>query len=89
MNEPICRCPTCKEPIDICPYCKDYKPVSNKFCQECFDLYSEEKSELHKKFCEAEKDLNDKYNLIIPANPLEILKEKLQQLESDDSTDDT
>jgi hypothetical protein len=77
MNEAICKCPTCKEPIDICPYCRDYKPQSNKLCQECFDLFQAEGEALDAHFRNLVKDLNDKFNLL---KQPETIMEKLEDL---------
>ena len=88
MSEAICMCSVCKEEIDLCPYCRDYKPVNNKFCRECFALWSSEKEAANQRHLKEMEEIDDAYNFKKPIiatfeQIIDSLKEKLKQSEDE------
>lgn len=92
MNE-ICQCPTCKEPIDTCPHCKGYKPNTNKFCRDCFQLYQKDLDTLHSQFTALKEALDERYNYEPPQNPMDRIsknfgKHLMKALEEDNEEEE-
>lgn len=82
MSEENEKCPHCGTDIDFCPHCKAIKPSDSKFCDDCFEMWKNEREAVQEMAKVHLDHIDEKYNY---EGDYERYKRKIEERLNDNS----